>query len=296
MQSGAPALYWALAKAGVRYVKLRPNKILAFRKARGLRAKTDRIDAALIAQYLAEAKARADRRPPFAPTSACGRSPPDPGSWSRLARPNDAAPIWRAMRSFARAWLSSSTCSRKALRPLNRRSSVTSPAMVSSIASPRLCAPCAAWVRWSPRRSSPTCPSSPSERQANRHSRRLCPADKRKWQKKPASQNRPRKTARAQRPVQRRPGRHSSSFVTARLLRSSYRSQPPPRQSRPRGGHAKNPRHRPRRRSRSLASPRPASNRLTSSTADGRVNPRILSPGAGRFTAVASLSLYATNS
>jgi transposase len=54
------ALCWALAEAGVRYVKLHPNKILAFRKARGLRAKTDRIDAALIAQYLAEAKARAD--------------------------------------------------------------------------------------------------------------------------------------------------------------------------------------------------------------------------------------------
>jgi transposase len=58
------ALCWALAEAGVRYVKLHPNKILAFRKARGLRAKTDRIDAALIAQYLAEAKARADL--PFA--------------------------------------------------------------------------------------------------------------------------------------------------------------------------------------------------------------------------------------
>jgi hypothetical protein len=47
------ALCWALAEAGVRYVKLHPNKILAFRKARGLRAKTDRIDAALIAQSLA---------------------------------------------------------------------------------------------------------------------------------------------------------------------------------------------------------------------------------------------------
>jgi transposase len=54
------ALCWALAEAGVRYVKLHPNRILAFRKARGLRAKTDRIDATLIAQYLAEAKARAD--------------------------------------------------------------------------------------------------------------------------------------------------------------------------------------------------------------------------------------------
>ena len=50
----------ALAEAGVRYLKIHPNTILAFRQARGLRAKTDRIDAMLIAQYLADAKARAD--------------------------------------------------------------------------------------------------------------------------------------------------------------------------------------------------------------------------------------------
>jgi transposase len=54
------ALVLALAEAGVRYVKFHPNAIVAFRKARGLRAKTDRIDAMLIAQYLADAKARAD--------------------------------------------------------------------------------------------------------------------------------------------------------------------------------------------------------------------------------------------
>ena len=41
-------------------MKLHPNTILAFRKAHGLRAKTDRIDAMLIAHYLADAKRRAD--------------------------------------------------------------------------------------------------------------------------------------------------------------------------------------------------------------------------------------------
>ncbi len=54
------ALCSALAEAGVRYVKLHPNTILAFRKAQGLRAKTDRIDAMLIAHYLADAVRRAD--------------------------------------------------------------------------------------------------------------------------------------------------------------------------------------------------------------------------------------------
>ena len=48
----------ALAAASIRFVKLHPNTILAFRKAQGLRAKTDRIDAMLIARYLAEAEAR----------------------------------------------------------------------------------------------------------------------------------------------------------------------------------------------------------------------------------------------
>jgi len=54
------ALCSALAEAGIRYVKLHPNTILAFRKASGLRAKTDRIDAMLIAHYLADAKRRGD--------------------------------------------------------------------------------------------------------------------------------------------------------------------------------------------------------------------------------------------
>ena len=41
-------------------MKLHPNTILAFRKAQGLRAKTDRIDAMLIARYRADAVRRAD--------------------------------------------------------------------------------------------------------------------------------------------------------------------------------------------------------------------------------------------
>ena len=51
-------LVLALAEAGVRYCKLHPNTVLAFRKARGVRAKPDRIDAMLIAQYLADARGR----------------------------------------------------------------------------------------------------------------------------------------------------------------------------------------------------------------------------------------------
>jgi transposase len=50
----------ALGEAGVRWVKLHPNAILAFRQARRVKAKTDAIDAALIAEFLSDALARAD--------------------------------------------------------------------------------------------------------------------------------------------------------------------------------------------------------------------------------------------
>ncbi len=48
----------ALGEAGVRWVKLHPNAILAFRQARRIKAKTDAIDAALIAEFLGDALAR----------------------------------------------------------------------------------------------------------------------------------------------------------------------------------------------------------------------------------------------
>lgn len=50
----------ALGEAGVRWVKLHPNAILAFRQARRVKAKTDAIDATLIAEFLSDALARAD--------------------------------------------------------------------------------------------------------------------------------------------------------------------------------------------------------------------------------------------
>lgn len=41
----------ALCTAGVAFVRVHPNEIVAFRKAKGLKAKTDRIDARLIADF-----------------------------------------------------------------------------------------------------------------------------------------------------------------------------------------------------------------------------------------------------
>lgn len=56
----------ALRVAGVRYVKLHPNALLAFRAGRGVRAKTDRIDARLIAEYAADRLARGALQPAVA--------------------------------------------------------------------------------------------------------------------------------------------------------------------------------------------------------------------------------------
>lgn len=44
----------ALQRSGVMFVKVHPNHVIAFRKSRGIRAKTDRIDAALLAAFAAE--------------------------------------------------------------------------------------------------------------------------------------------------------------------------------------------------------------------------------------------------
>ena len=45
------ALRRALCAAGVGFVRVHPNEVVAFRKAKGLKAKTDRIDARLIADF-----------------------------------------------------------------------------------------------------------------------------------------------------------------------------------------------------------------------------------------------------
>ena len=57
----------ALRAVGVRYAKLHPNAVLAFRTSRGIRAKTDRIDARLIADFAADRLARGALLPSVAP-------------------------------------------------------------------------------------------------------------------------------------------------------------------------------------------------------------------------------------
>jgi transposase len=44
----------ALQRAGVMFAKVHPNDVIAFRKSRGVKAKTDRIDARLLAAFAAE--------------------------------------------------------------------------------------------------------------------------------------------------------------------------------------------------------------------------------------------------
>jgi transposase len=51
---GAAILRRCLLEAGVGFVRVHPNEIVALRKRKGIRAKTDRIDARLIADFAAE--------------------------------------------------------------------------------------------------------------------------------------------------------------------------------------------------------------------------------------------------
>lgn len=56
----------ALRERGVLFVRVHPNDIIAFRKSRGVRAKTDRIDAGLIASFAAGELTRRGLRPAIA--------------------------------------------------------------------------------------------------------------------------------------------------------------------------------------------------------------------------------------
>jgi transposase len=53
----------ALREQAIAFVRIHPNDVLAFRKSRGIRAKTDKIDAKLIAEFAADELARRAFRP-----------------------------------------------------------------------------------------------------------------------------------------------------------------------------------------------------------------------------------------
>jgi transposase len=55
----------ALRQRGILFGRVHPNDVVAFRKSRGIRAKTDRIDARLIATFAAEELGRRGLRPPI---------------------------------------------------------------------------------------------------------------------------------------------------------------------------------------------------------------------------------------
>lgn len=57
------ALCAELRKRGIVFVRVHPNEVIAFRRSRGIKAKTDRIDACLIAAFAAEELTRRGLRP-----------------------------------------------------------------------------------------------------------------------------------------------------------------------------------------------------------------------------------------
>jgi len=55
----------ALRERGILFVKVHPNEVIAFRESRGIKAKTDAIDAGLIAAFAAEELSRRGVRTPI---------------------------------------------------------------------------------------------------------------------------------------------------------------------------------------------------------------------------------------
>ncbi len=53
----------SLIASGIMFRRIHPNDVLAFRKARGIKAKTDKIDAQLIAEFAADELTRRGLRP-----------------------------------------------------------------------------------------------------------------------------------------------------------------------------------------------------------------------------------------
>jgi transposase len=55
-----------LRRRGILFVRVHPNEVIAYRKSRGIKAKTDRIDARLIADFAAEVLSRRGLKPSIA--------------------------------------------------------------------------------------------------------------------------------------------------------------------------------------------------------------------------------------
>ncbi len=210
------ALCSALAEAAFATSSCTPTRSWLFARPRASRAKTDLIDAMLIAQYLADAKARADL--PFAFRA-------DERLRALAARRRQLVDARQA--EGCRADLASDPLVRESLAIVIAALTQSLEAIEEAIerhiaerwgARP----PRQGFARGARRRSGRgrdagrrPAGARPPDRQADRRPRRPRPPYARKRKKEPAGQNRLRKTACAQRLVQRRPGRHPPSFTDA---------------------------------------------------------------------------------
>ena len=257
----------ALAEAGVRYVKFHPNAILAFRKARGLRAKTDRIDAMLIAQYLAEAEARGDL-PEAIPVDerlralAARRRQLVDARQAECCRADLAAdPLVRESLSGIIAALSESLNAIEEAIERRLARALRSVRGVGRVVAATLVADLPELGRLGGKQIAALVGLAPQTHQSGTRSRRA-----------KTSHGRPI----VRRALFNRPSGNPSSLGNARLLQPYRQDQWAPGKGRPDRSDAENPRHRQRRRSRPPAR-RTISSRLTPSTVDGRVKPVLAS-------------------
>ena len=112
------SLIAAAVERGVPFVRVHPNDIVAFRKSRGIKAKTDRIDARLILAFVVDVLGRRGWRTSIRGDQALGALAARRRQLADAARtPNAAAWRWRQWVPCAPAWTLSSRCCTTALKP-----------------------------------------------------------------------------------------------------------------------------------------------------------------------------------
>ena len=81
----------ALRERAIPALRVHPNRLVAFRRARGIAAKTDRIDAALILAFATDLLARQEVPPSLPSARGCASWRRAGASWLRRCTPSAAA-------------------------------------------------------------------------------------------------------------------------------------------------------------------------------------------------------------
>src|ERR1700730_9196590 len=254
----------AARERGIAYLRVHPNDVIAFRKSRGIKAKTDAIDARLILAFVCDKAARAELRP-----SLIG----DDRLQALAARRRQLVDALQAERCrLDAAALPAVRASLEAVIAVLRQSLETLEAeLAEAIAAHPPTAELAKLLQTifgiGPVATITPIADLSELGQADRRPGWPGAAHQAQRQDPLPRDDRPRPAGRAPRPLQCRSCRRAPSLALQRLLRPPRHRQPTARESRPHRRDAQNPDHRQRGRPRSSALAWPPRGRHTVPTA-----------------------------